>query len=150
MRRPVDLRSKRSGFTLMEVLLVLAIIGVILAMVVPQLMGRRRVANVQASYASIKSLEQALELYQLDHNDKFPQTNEGLQVLLVPNGNDPQWKGPYLKNANALPVDAWNNPIQYQYPGTKSNDDKPDIWSWGIDQQDGTDDDIGNWMPPPQ
>ena len=96
MRRPVDRRSKRSGFTLMEVLLVLAIIGVILAMVVPQLMGRRKVANVQATYASIKSLEQALELYQLDHNDK------------------------------------------------------PDIWSWGIDQQDGTDDDIGNWMPPPQ
>ena len=93
MRRPVDRRSKRSGFTLMEVLLVLAIIGVILAMVVPQLMGRRKVANVQATYASIKSLEQALELYQLDHNDKFPQTNEGLQVLLISNGNDPQWKG---------------------------------------------------------
>lgn len=149
MRRPVDRRSRRSGFTLMEVLLVLAIIGVILAMVVPQLMGRRRVANVQASYASIKSLESALDLYRLDHNDQYPQTNEGLQVLVANPGNT-QWKGPYLKDTTTLPLDAWNNPIQYQYPGSRNNDDKPDIWSWGIDGQDGTDDDIGNWMPRPQ
>lgn len=136
---------RRSGFTLMEVLLVLAILGVIMAMVVPQLLGRQQKANIDAAKLSIKGLEQALDLYALDHDGEFPMTNIGLQALLAPGGNDPQWKGPYLKDSTTLPLDPWGNPLQYEYPG-KYQQGKADIWSWGPDKQSGSEDDITNWM----
>jgi general secretion pathway protein G len=136
--------SRRRGFTLMEVLLVLAILGVIMAMVLPQLLGRQRQANIDATKLSIRGLEQALDLFALDHDGEFPVTNIGLQALLNPTGNDPQWKGPYLKDTSTLPLDAWGNPMQYEYPG-KYQQGKADIWSWGPDKQNGTEDDITNW-----
>jgi general secretion pathway protein G len=128
----------------MEVLLVLAILGVIMAMVVPQLMGRRREANIDATKLSIKGLSQALELYAHDHDGEYPITNIGLEALLSPAGNDLQWKGPYLKDTQTLPLDAWGNPLQYEYPG-KFQQGQADIWSWGPDRQNGSEDDITNW-----
>jgi len=136
---------RRSGFTLMEVLLVLAILGVIAAMVVPGLMGRQRQANIDATKLSIKGLEGALKLYAVDHGDEFPTSAQGLDILLQSPGNDPKWKGPYLESGS-VPLDAWGNPFQYSYPGPNHpNGDKPDISSSGPDKTPNTDDDINNW-----
>ena len=138
-------RRSRAAFTLMEVLLVLAILGVIAAMVVPQLVGRQQKANIDATKLSINGLEQALKLYALDHDGEYPPTNQGLEALLVPPANDPKWKGPYLEKANQLPSDAWKNPFQYEYPGQHQATGGADIYSWGPDKTPNTDDDITNW-----
>lgn len=135
--------SSRAGFTLMEVLLVLAILGVIAAMVVPQFFGRQEQASIDATALSIKGIEQALKLYQLDHGGSYPTTNDGLQSLVTAQSNDPKWKGPYLDD---LPKDAWGKPFQYQYPPQHNTAaKKPDIWSSGLDQSNNTADDISNW-----
>lgn len=143
-RRYEGRRSRRLGFTLMEVLLVLAILGVIAAMVVPQLLGRQKQANIDATRLSITGLESALKLYALDHDGEYPPTASGLAALLVPQANDPKWKRPYLENTSTLPLDAWGNPFQYAYPG-QHNADKPDIWSWGPDRADNSGDEVVNW-----
>jgi len=133
----------RAAFTLMEVLLVLAILGVIAAMVVPQFIGRQEQASIDATAVSIKGIEQALKLYQLDHGGTYPSSSEGLQVLVTSPSNDPKWKGPYLEE---LPKDAWGKPFQYQYPPQHNTTaKKPDIWSSGIDLSNNTADDITNW-----
>jgi len=131
---------------LIEVLLVLAILGVIAAMVVPQFFGRQEQASIDATAVSIKGIEQALKLYQLDHNGAFPTTNDGLQVLVTAPDGDAKWKGPYLEE---LPKDAWGKPFQYQYPPQHNTAaKKPDIWSGGLDQSNNTADDITNWSKP--
>ena len=136
------LRTARSGFTLMEVLLVLAILGVIMSMVVPQLLGRQAHASVDATRLSIRGVEQALKLYMLDHGGNFPTANEGLRVLVeAPGQRDPRWRGPYLEQ---LPLDAWGMPLGYSFPG-RHNKQKFDIVSSGPDRQPGTDDDLGTW-----
>ena len=139
-------RSRRDGFTLLEVLLVLAIMGVIAAMVVPQLIGRQKQANIDATKLSIHGVEQALKLYATDHDGEYPPTNVGLQALIIAPANDPNWKRPYLENTQELPKDAWGSPFQYEYPGQhNAGADKPDIWSWGPDRTPNTDDDVTNW-----
>ena len=130
---------------MMEVLLVLAILGVIMAMVVPMLTGRRKQANIDATKLSIKSLEQTLDFFAGDHDGEFPPTNPGLQALIVQPQNDAQWRGPYLKETTSLPRDAWGNPFQYESPG-RHNTHKPDIWSIGADKTPNTADDITNWQ----
>lgn len=134
--------KRRSGFTLMEVLLVLAIIGVIMTMVVPKVLGRQQHANTDATKVSIGGLTQALKLYSLDHSGQFPVSAEGLNALLkAPGARDPRWRGPYLEKE---PVDAWGNPFQYEFPGRR-NPESFDISSAGPDRTHGTTDDIGNW-----
>lgn len=137
-------RPRLAGFTLIEVLLVLAIIGVIMAIAVPMLLGRQKQAYIDATKASISGLEQALKMYALDHDGEYPPTNLGLDALLTSPGNDPKWKGPYLDKGKQ-PADAWGNPLQYQYPGSKQGAGLPDIFSPGPDKQPNTEDDINNW-----
>lgn len=140
--------SSSRGFTLMEVLLVLAILGVIAAMVVPNLLGRQRAANISATRNSIASLENTFEMYAVDHDGSYPTTAEGFMVLIQNPGSDKQWKGPYLKNTNDVPKDAWGQPMNYAFPGQRINSpDRPDIYSNGPDKTPNTDDDIGNWTP---
>ena len=135
-------KNRRRGFTLMEVLLVLAIMGVIMAMVVPKVLGRQQHANADATRVSIGGLTQALKLYSLDHSGDFPLTNEGIDVLLKsPGAKDTRWRGPYLEQQ---PLDAWGNTFEYHYPG-KKNADSFDLISPGPDRTIGTEDDIGNW-----
>ena len=145
MQRKITQRRQRRGFTLIEVLLVLAILGVIAAMVVPNLLGRQRQANIDAAKLSITNVEQTLDLYAVDHNGDYPTTAEGLEVLLVAPNNDEKWKGPYLKDVKAVPVDPWSRPLQYEYPGQHNGNTKPDISSGGPDKAFGTADDITNW-----
>jgi general secretion pathway protein G len=137
--------NKRRGFTLIEVLLVLAILGVIAAMVVPQLLGRQKKANIDATRLSITGVEQALDLYAVDHSGEYPTTAEGLESLISHPNNDEKWNGPYLKETK-VPVDAWGRPLQYEYPGQhNAQGTKPDISSGGVDKAFGTEDDITNW-----
>lgn len=145
------LRKKiaRRGFTLMEVLLVLAILGVIIGLVLPNLLGRKKDADIKATKVAIAGVEQALKLYALDHDGIFPPTNVGLEALVVSSGNDPKWKGPYVEKTTQVPSDPWGNPLQYQYPGEHQIGDRPDIWSIGPDQAPNTDDDITNWSTTP-
>jgi general secretion pathway protein G len=146
VRRKPSVRAPRGGFTLMEVLLVLAILGVIIGLVLPNLLGQQKTANIKAAKVAINSIEQALKLYALDHDGEFPQTSQGLEALIVSPGNDSKWNGPYIEKTQTLPADPWGQPLQYAYPGSNQGGaDRPDIWSMGPDKTSNTEDDITNW-----
>lgn len=149
MKAPRSRRARRGGFTLLEVLLVLAILGVIAAMVVPNLLGRQRKAMVDQTKSSIHGLETALQSYAIDHDGEMPSggQEEMVQALLTqPKDRDGNpIEVPYL---DKIPTDAWNQPLNYRYPGTKQTvKTKPDVWSNGPNKQneDGSGDDINNW-----
>jgi general secretion pathway protein G len=136
-------RSRR-GFTLVEVLLVLAILGVIMSLVVPRVMGRQEHALADATKLSINGVEQALRMYALDHGGRYPSGSEGLDVLTTPpKRDDSRWRGPYLEHRAK---DAWGSEFVYVSPGRR-NPRGFDIVSPGPDLQPDTDDDIGNWEP---
>ncbi len=134
-------RDQREAFTLMEVLIVLAILAVIIGLVVPNLMKGKTKADIDAAKVQIKAVDDAAEMYALDHDGDYPPS---VEAMMSSPGNDPKWKGPYFKG-NKAPADAWNNPIQYQSPGTHQSEGRPDIWSMGKDKTSGTADDINNW-----
>lgn len=137
--------QKRRGFTLLEMLIVLGIILVIAAMVVPNLLGSQKKANIKATRASIHNLEQAFKLYAAENNGEYPQGGqEQIQLLLEPASSDDQAAEPYI---DSQPLDAWGQVFQYEYPNNKSKSTKPAIWSFGPDQKDdnGSGDDVNNW-----
>lgn len=143
MRMRSGARQRRRGFTLIELLLVLIILAVILALVVPQLFGRKEQADRLAAQAQIGLIEGALDHYRLDMGD-FPQGDDGIAALYAnPAADDVRWRGPYMEE-KAL-QDPWGQPYRYEWP-TQRLSTKPAIWSVGRDGQDGTDDDISNWM----
>ncbi len=133
---------RRHGFTLTEVLLVLAILGVIAAMVIPNLIGQQKVALVRQTKVNISGFEQIAKQYAVAHDGDFP--TDVNQMLNPGQGADGK---PMAAFAEKLPKDAWNQPLNYQYPNSKSNVDKPAIWSSGPNKQneDGGGDDINNW-----
>ena len=134
------LKSK-AGFTLIELMLVVIIIGALVAMVLPRLAGRTEQARIQAAQADIHSnIATALKLYELD-NGSFPSTNEGLNTLLNKPGDARNWNGPYLEKK---PVDPWGKEYKYESPGGHRSHDY-DLYSLGKDGQAGTSDDITNW-----
>ncbi|MBN2097658.1 MAG: type II secretion system major pseudopilin GspG [Candidatus Omnitrophica bacterium] len=125
----------RKGFTLIELMLVVIIIGVLVGMVMPRLAGRSQEARIAAAQADIFSnIATALDLFELD-NGKYP---EGLDDLAKKTENG---KGPYLKRQ---PIDPWKNPYNYKAPGTHNND--YDLYSSGPDGQKGNSDDITSWQ----
>ena len=139
---------RRGGFSLLELLIVLAIIGLIAAMVLPNLIGRQQQANIDITKESIHSLDQALKLYAVDHNAQYPEgSNDALTQLIQPVNSSNQPLPPYMEK---IPTDAWGNPLNYEYPNTKGSGpvDKPAIWSNGPDGKDdnGSNDDINNWV----
>jgi len=137
---------RRVGFTLLEVLLVLAILGVIAAMVVPQLLGRQKKAMIDTTRNSISALEQAAKLYAIDHDGEYPQGGQdAIALLLEPVDEDGKPVDPYLEKT---PADAWETPLFYEYPNSKGGrSTKPAIWSAGPNKrnEDGGGDDISNW-----
>jgi general secretion pathway protein G len=149
MTRSVHVRGVR-GFTLMEMLVVLGILAVLLAMVVPRILGTQKKADISAAQSQIKLLRGCLQRYALDMKE-FPTTEQGLQSLVekpadLSEAVAARWDGPYTETGE-LPMDPWGNPFQYEYPPTHgtADADYPDIWSWGYDREDGTEDDIVSW-----
>src|SRR5260221_8664203 len=128
----------------MEVVMVLAMLVLIISLVLRTLIGAKKQPNTKAANLAVKTVETALEAYAVDHDGEFPASSGGLDILMRSSGNDPKWKGPYVKG-NKAPADPWGNAIQFQSPGTHQTDGSPDIWSMGPDKQSGTADDITNW-----
>src|SRR5512137_2071934 len=115
---------KRSAFTLVELLIVLAILVMLLALVVPRFLGSQKKADRQAAQAQIELLRGALERYAVDMKD-FPTTEQGLDALLsAPSDQEESkaanWDGPYL-NKDELPIDPWGNDYQYAYPAERGS-----------------------------
>ncbi len=140
MNNPVSAR-RRGGFTLVELLVVVTILGILIAMVVPRLAGRTEQARRARAEADVKgNIVLALDLFETD-TGKYPTTEQGLAALRTKPADAENWRGPYLKQN---PVDPWNHPYRYLYPGTRNPSDY-DLFSVGPDGAEGTSDDIGNW-----
>ena len=131
-------RHPRDGFTLLEILIVLAIIGVIAAMAVPRLLGQQRTANINSTKAAIDNLEKSAELWAVGNQGTYPGSIESL-MQKGPDGSDPL--------LDKVPTDAWGTPLNYEYPNSKANVSRPAIWSSGENRQNenGGGDDINNW-----
>ena len=126
-----------SGFTLVEMLLVITIIGILAALVIPKMVGRSEQARVTAVHANLSSIKTALDAFEVD-NGYYPKS---LQDLLQQPNNAKNWHGPYLEK---FPQDPWGNNYLYYYPG-KHNQNSYDLLSVGPDGKEGSEDDIGNW-----
>ena len=137
-------RAARAGFTLLEILVVLAIIGLLASLAitnVDKIFGGAQVSTAQLFVR--ESMKTSLTTYRIAMGD-YPSTGEGLQALLTaPSSKADRWHGPYLEGSK-VPLDPWTEPYQYAYPGTH-NKSSYDLWSKGPDKQSGTEDDIGNW-----
>jgi general secretion pathway protein G len=136
-----DMRYARiKGFTLIELMLVVIIIGALVAMVFPRLTGRSEQARVAAAEADIRSnIATALKLYELD-NGNFPSSEEGLNALLSKPSSARSWNGPYLEKR---PIDPWGREYKYKCPGDHRSADY-DLYSVGKDGVESADD-VKNW-----
>jgi general secretion pathway protein G len=138
-------QNKSPGFTLVEIMVVVVIIGILAATIIPQFIGTTQDAKVSAAKAQVAELESAVERFYVQM-DRYPTTDEGLTVLVnAPAGDDAQkWRGPYIKQ---LRDDPWGHPYQYVNPGTH-HPSSYDIWSRGksgVDGGEGENASIGNW-----
>jgi general secretion pathway protein G len=133
------------GFTLIEVMVVVVILGILAALIVPKVMSRPDEARVIAARQDIASIAQALKLYKLD-NLRYPTTEQGLQALVKKPAlppEPPNWKGNgYLER---LPKDPWGNPYQYLQPGLHGDFDLSSLGADGAADGEGNDADIGSW-----
>jgi len=132
----------QQGFTLLEVMIVIVILGIIASMVVPNLVGSQDEANIKKAVIDVTQLETQLTMYR-SQNYNYPTTEQGLEALVTETDIEPLPKrfpeGGYIKR---LPKDPWGNDYQLLNPGEFG---KMDVFSMGPDGEPGTDDDIGNW-----
>lgn len=136
------LRGKARGFTLLELLVVMVIIGLLAGYVGPKYFAQVGKSEVKAARAQIDAFEKALDTYRLD-TGHYPSTEQGLNALIVQPANEPKWSGPYLKKT--IPVDPWGKPYIYKQPGEHG---EVDLFSYGKDGQPGGSGDavdITNW-----
>jgi len=136
--------GREAGFTLIEIMVVVVILGILAALVAPNVISRIDDAQINRAKQDVRAVESALHLYRLD-NFKYPTTDQGLEAL-VSQPADPSirnWRqGGYL---DKLPKDPWGSPYQYLYPGQNG---EFDVYTLGADQQpggEGINSDIGNW-----
>jgi len=139
-------RSRNQGFTLIEILVVIVILGVLAGLIIPRIMDRPEEAKQLKAKIQIESLETALNLYKLD-NGLYPSTEQGLQALVQKpdTGQVKQWRaGGYLEKGR-LPVDPWGNPFIYLSPGVNGDYDLSSYGADGIQGGDGKNKDVNNW-----
>ncbi len=143
-QRSYSHRSALRAFTMMELLVVLAILGLLAGLAISNVTGI--FGGAQASTAELfvkESMKTSLFTYRMTMGD-YPSTGDGLQAMLTAPGTKAErWRGPYIEGGK-IPLDPWGEPYQYAYPGNK-NKGTYDLWSKGPDKQSGTADDIGNW-----
>ncbi len=136
------LASGQCGFTLLELLVVIVIIGLLAGYVAPRYFGQIGKSEVSTARAQIDALEKALDQYRLDMG-RYPSAEQGLGALLTRPADEPKWNGPYLRKA--VPNDPWGRPYQYRHPGEHGDFD---LISYGKDGQPGgaaENADITNW-----
>lgn len=140
--------SRQRGFTLIEIMVVVTILGILAALIVPRVVGRTDDARIAAAKQDIAAVMQALKLYRLD-NGRYPTSEQGLEALITKPTTEPipsNWKqGGYL-DRNAVPKDPWGKPYLYLNPGVRG---EIDIFSNGRDGQpggEGPDAEIGSWL----
>ncbi|MGE0824458.1 MAG: type II secretion system major pseudopilin GspG [Candidatus Binatia bacterium] len=122
---------KEAGFTLIELLVVMVIIGLLAALVGPNIMGAAKKGEMTAAKAQLVNFSTALDAFRLD-NGRYPNTQEGLQALIQAPSGASRWDGPYLKKE--VPLDPWGRPYVYRSPG----ENKPyDLFSYGADGTSG-------------
>ena len=132
----------RQGFTLVELLVVMAIIALLAALVAPKIFPKLGKGKTSAAKAQIELFGQALDQYRLD-TGRYPSTEQGLQALLTNPGED-KWQGPYLKK-NLIPVDPWGKPYNYTSPGTHGDYDLYSYGRDGVPGGEGEDQDVVSW-----
>lgn len=123
--------GKRAGFTLLELLVVVLILGLLAGLVAPRYFGQVGKSEVNVAKAQLDALEKALDQYRLD-TGHYPSAELGLQALITRPASEPKWNGPYLRKA--VPVDPWGKPYLYRIPGEKG---EFDLISYGKDGQPG-------------
>ena len=133
---------KGGGFTLLELLVVIVIIGLLAGYVAPRYFSQVGKSEVQVAKAQIDAFEKALDQYRLDAR-RYPATEQGLEALLARPESAPGWNGPYLKKA--VPKDPWGRPYIYRNPGQKGDFDILSLCRDGKPGGTGEDADIGNW-----
>jgi general secretion pathway protein G len=143
-RRRRNGRRAELGFTLVEILVVITIIGLIMGLVGPRVLNYLGESKAKAAKIQIESFSSALDLYFLD-NGRYPTTSEGLAALVQRSGNSRTWNGPYLKGS-VVPTDPWGQPYLYRSPGEHG---AYDVISYGSDGQEGgtgTAADVTSWL----
>lgn len=145
MKLSINYKAQRnSGFSLIEIMVVVVILGVLAATIVPQFMGTTTDAKIGAAKNQVAELSSALDRFYI-HMDRHPTSDEGLQVLVTaPQGEEDSWRGPYIKK---LIQDPWKNDYQYRIPSANGLPGF-DVWSFGADGVEGGEkenSDIGNW-----
>jgi len=136
-------RRRDSGFTLLELLVVLAIMGMLAAIIAPQVIRYLGTSRTQTAHVQIQNVMAALELYRLDVG-RYPTAQEGLQALVTAPATAQNWNGPYLKKESAL-KDPWGEPYAYQIPGQHG---EVDVFTLGSDKAPGGTgeaQDVGSW-----
>ena len=138
--RATRLRRSRRGFTLVELLLVLVILGILASLVLPKFTGRTEQARVTAAQTQISTFGTALDAFEVD-TGSYPRGQDGLNQLVAAPADVPNWRGPYLKSE--IPLDPWGRAYIYEFPG-RINPSGYDLRSMGPDGQPNTADDIVN------
>lgn len=135
-------KIEQAGFTLLELLVVMVIIGLLAGYVGPKYFAQIGKSETKTAKAQIEALSRALDTYRLDVGH-YPSTEQGLAALNRQPDSEAKWQGPYL--AKGVPADPWGRPYQYRYPGEHGD---YDVWSLGSDGAVGgqdADSDVGNW-----